>query len=131
VTVAKQAILIKTVEINELNSAFAEWDIVDELGQPVPLAAVATFTIDLYDDLTGTIINSRNVQSILNVNGGTYHATNGHVTFTFQKLDNPVLGTWSRGRRETHTARFTLTWGATGRWDGEIKLRVANLQRVP
>jgi hypothetical protein len=131
VTTKKQPVRIKTVEINELNSAFAEWDIVDEQGQPVPLAAISAFTVDLYDDLTGAVINSRNAQSILNVNGGTYHATNGHVTFTFLSADNPIVGTWSRGHREGHTARFTLRWGASGRWDGEIKLRVANLQRVP
>lgn len=134
VTTLKQPVRIATIELNELNSAFIEGDIVDELGAPVTLAMVTEFTIDLYDDNTGTHINGREELDILNVNGGTFHATSGHFTFTFESADNPILGLWPRGRREAHTARLTLIWGATspptGRWDGEVKLLVANLGHV-
>lgn len=126
----KQSVIIGTVEINELNSAFVEFDVVDEQGNPVPLAAIATFTIDLFDDRTGAVINNRANLNIKNTNGGTYHATTGHATFTFESNDNPIIGAWSRGYRETHTARFTLTWGSSGYWSGEVQLKVANLQRV-
>lgn len=130
-----QAVRIKTVEINELNNFDIDFDIVDQDGQPVPLAAVADLTLDIYNDGDGAHINDRQEQSILNMNGGTYHATNGHVTMTFESADNPIVGSIARGRREPHTARFTLAWGAgsppPGRWDGEVKILVANLGHVP
>ncbi len=129
--VTTQATRIATVEINELNSACVQWDIVDEHGDPVPLGNVASFTVTLYDDLTNTIINSRDDQDILNANGGTYGTLDGHVGFDFSSDDNPILGTWQRGRRESHTALFELRWGPTGYWSGEVRLLVGNLTRVP
>lgn len=128
---AEQPIVIAEVEINELNSLYIEGDVVDQEGDPVPSAAVSAFAIDLYDDKTGTVINGRDEQSIFNVNGGTYHPTSGHFTFTFESEDNPIIGSYRRGYREPHTARFTLTWGSSGRWDGEVRLYVGNMTRVP
>lgn len=133
-TTTRQPVKIATVEVNELNSLFIEFTIVDENGAPVAKAAVDGLTIDLYNDADGTHINGREDQDILDTNGGTYGATNGRVEFTFQSADNPILGTPARGRREPHTARFTLTWGGgsppASRWDGEVKLLVANLGHV-
>ena len=130
-TVARQPVRIMTVEINENNSAFAGWDVLDEQGQAVALVDVDTLTLTLYDDLTNGVINSRDVQSVLNANGGTYHATSGHISMQFEAADNPIVGEWTRGRRESHTALFELSWDSGGgSWSGEIRILVSNLQRV-
>lgn len=132
-SISKQKVRIKTVEINELNRCFAEWDVVDETGSAIPLVNVGTLTLTLYDDVSGALVNPTGRpagQDILNTAGGTYAATSGHVTFQFDSDDMAILGSWQRGRRESHTALFELTWGSTGYWSGEIKLLVANMQRV-
>lgn len=134
-TTTRQPVRLGIIEVNELNSCFIEFDILDEEGQPVPLAAVVDFTIDLYNDGDGSHINGRQTEDIKNANGGTYHATNGHASFAFDSADNPIVGAIARGRREPHTALFTLRWGGGSppakRWDGELKIQVANLGHVP
>jgi hypothetical protein len=126
-----QPIIIATIEVNEKNSAFVEGDVVDEQGDAVTLASVTAFVVTIYDDASGDIINSRDAQSILNVNGGTFHATTGHFSFTFADLDNPIVApTLARGARETHTALLDLRWGTTGRYVAEVRVRVRQLRNV-
>jgi hypothetical protein len=127
-----QIVRIADITVNERGSAYVQGTIVDETGEPVPLASVEAFALTLFNDADEQIINSRNAQSILNEHGGTYHATSGAFTLMLSTDDNPIIDTTlARGVKETHTARLTLTWANGGRWDGEVRLRVRNLALVP
>lgn len=129
---AKQTTRIADITVLERSSAYIGGTILDESGAPVPAASVTAFTLTLFDDESDVIINARDAQSILNENGGTYHATTGAFAVTFASADNAILSqTIARGDKETHTARLTLTWSGGGRWDGEVRIRVVNLHRVP
>lgn len=125
---------IATINVVERENAFIEGDIqgiFNGVLAPVPLASVATFTRTIYDLATGQVVNSVENQNILNANGGTYHTTSGHFTLTFASLDNQLIGTPAVGERETHICLLVLTWGSSGRWNRQIKLRVKAMERVP
>lgn len=128
-----QVVRIGEVIVGELNSFTIEADIVDQDGDPVASAAVDSLTLTLYNDADDSIINARNAQDVLGANGGTYHATNGHFKMEFRSADSPIVIAGSaRGAKETHTARFTMVWdGGNKRWDGEVRIKVINLNKVP
>lgn len=128
----EQVVRIADIRVAERSSAYIEGIILDEAGDPVALADITAFTLTLFNDANDAIINSRDEQSILNENGGTYHATTGAFTLTFASLDNPIVDTTlPRGAKETHTALLSLTWPDGGRWLGEVRIKVVNLQLVP
>lgn len=59
-------------------------------GVAVLLAQISTITLTLVDK-DEAVINSRNAQSILNVNGGV--VTNGHLALTLSNLDTAEVTT--------------------------------------
>jgi hypothetical protein len=98
-----------TVRVNKANSGRYRASLVDETGVPVPAASLSSLTLTLYDQRTDTIINSRDAQDVLNVNGVTVDA-NGLLTWTVLPADNPIV---TRGTaEETHVALFEWTFGS-------------------
>ena len=116
-----------TVPIEERGTFLYEWDLIDQNNRVVPLAMLETLTLTLYDKLTDDIINTREAQSILNVNDGTFN-NSGHGSMTFGAADNVIVGD---GVREIHIALFEAVWD-TGtkakRW--ELTIDVSNMHRV-
>lgn len=100
----------------------------DQADAPLPLVEVATLILTLYEVRSGTIINSRSAQDILNANGVTFHATTGIMVWTIQPSDTTFATTT---RKETHRALFELTLGTGGKKKVQVDLVVSNLQRVP
>jgi hypothetical protein len=96
----------------------------DKADAPVPLASLTDLKITLKDYETGEIINSRDALSVKNMNGGTFHATTGLFTMTFDEDDNTIQT--ATARKEKHIATFLATWtGGQHQWD--VIVRVQNL----
>ena len=99
--------------------------------EAITLAEISALTITLYKRgvSSDTIINSRDGQSILNVNGGSVHATTGAFTMTFAGVDTAISE--DSLAYEEHIAVFTITTTSSvvGYW--EAKVRVKNLRQVP
>jgi hypothetical protein len=97
----------------------------DEAGaDPVTLAQLTDIVVTLRDAETGDVINNRDAQSVKNQNGGTFHATSGLFTMTFDEDDNVIVT--ATARKEKHIATFLATW-ATGQHQWDVVVRVQNL----
>lgn len=98
--------------------------LLDKSDVAVPLSALTDIVLTLKDYTTGDVINSRNVQSVKNTNGGTFHATSGLLTMAFDEDDNIIASAASR--KEKHIATFLATWsGGQHQWD--VIVQVKNL----
>ena len=89
----------------ELSTGRYSATLVDELG--VAIATLTTLTLSLYDVETGTILNSRNNQNVLNLANVTFAA--GALVWSVQPADHAVVG--SR-ELEKHRAVFEYTWSS-------------------
>jgi hypothetical protein len=98
--------------INEGESAKYATQLAASTGEPFPIAALAAARLTLFDISTGTIINSRNDQDVLNTNDVTIDA-DGLLTWNVQPADNPVLDRSSKPV-ERHRAMFLLRWHQVG-----------------
>jgi hypothetical protein len=101
---------------------------------PIPAAQLSTLTLTLYNVEDGSVINSRNGQSVKNANNGTLHATSGLFTWQAQSTDSPIVDpTVPVGHYEHHVARFqwtTLAGGAANVSTHEVDIFVQRLAPV-
>ena len=74
----------------------------------VTVTTPLTFIITLYDSITGAIINSRNQQSVLNVNGGT--VSGGDYTVELDASDTAAVGDIADGATQARVARLEFTY---------------------
>lgn len=103
----------------------------DNLGVAVPLATITSLRVTLYDRSTGTIINSRNNQDVLNANNVTVHATSGLVTWSVQPADMAVAA-GSTATYQNRIALFVVKWAAdTKERAHEIVIPIENLRLNP
>lgn len=66
--------------IPEGSTVFYRASLVDQDSVRIPVADVDAITLTLTDSATGTVINSRSAQSVLNTNNGTYVYSNASIT---------------------------------------------------
>lgn len=100
----------------------------DETGAVVPAASLTTLTLTLFDLASGTILNSRDAQNVLNTNNVTVSAL-GVLVWTIQPADNAIVN--DNLARETHRALFQWTWSAGAKsGKGYQDLVVENLAKV-
>ncbi len=95
---------------------------------PLPAGTLSTLVLTLYvikADGTDGIVNSRNVQNVLNANNVTVSA-GGLLTWTIQVGDTTLVEALPF---ERHIALFEWTWPA-GAGKHEVILVVRNLHRV-
>lgn len=114
-------------------SSSATWTgyIYDASGSAIASADIASMTMTLYDKSSGTIINSRNGQDILNANNVTVHATSGLVTWELQPADNIIESTTLEERKsEEHIALVIVTYDTTKKLIFEIAINVVNTEKV-
>lgn len=102
--------------------------IVDEAGTLIPLAQIVTLVATLYDRESGSILNGRNAQSVLNANGGTVDSA-GNLTLTLVPADNAVLD--AARAFELHVLLLEWTY-ASGAKANRLQKRIAvrNLRKV-
>jgi hypothetical protein len=117
----------KVVIVNEGESCNVAIEFQDMYKAAIVKASLLTLAATLYDETTKAIINGRNAQSVLDVNGGTV-ASNGALTLRLQPLDAVVVGSIDTGEMEAHVLLIEWTYSdgvltRTGIKDVEIKVR--------
>ena len=117
----------KVVIVNEGESCNVAIEFQDMYKAAIVKASLLTLAATLYDETTKAIINGRNAQSVLDVNGGTV-ASNGALTLRLQPLDAVVVGSVDTGEMEAHVLLIEWTYSdgvltRTGIKDVEIKVR--------
>tara|TARA_R110000787_G_scaffold180096_2_gene292180 strand:+ start:184 stop:534 length:351 start_codon:yes stop_codon:yes gene_type:complete len=101
----------------------------DESEVVVPLSALTTVTLTLYDKAKDSIINGRDAQNVLNTNNVTISAE-GVLVWTMQAADNAIITTTLRNNAyERHVALFQFTWSSgtkSGKHELEYEVRQIN-----
>lgn len=119
---------VLTKAVAEQTSATITGTLTSDTGAAIPAADLTTLTVTRYEKVSGTILNARSGQNILNANGGTVNAA-GLLTLQLDPLDHVLQ---SQGAiREIHVTLIEATWNAgtkTGRF--EIEYPVVNLTKV-
>jgi hypothetical protein len=111
-------------EQTERSSGVYTATLLDEDGAAV--TALDTLVVWLRDVASGTIINSRNGQSLLNANGGTFSA--GVLTWEMSPADHAIVGTRTH---ERHEAEFSAVWDSGAkRKTWKVQWLVTNLRSV-
>lgn len=128
-TVANAVISTDEYDVQERQSGQVSFTLKDETGAAVASAAMSTMTLTLYNTRTGTILNSREAQNVLNANNVTMHATSGLVTWTMQPADNAIE---QPGRDfEVHIGLFRMTWASGAKeFAHRVKLNVYNIGKM-
>lgn len=105
--------------------------IVDEDEVAIPANDLDALTLTLYDKGTGTIINSRDGQDVLNANNVTVSAQ-GVLVWTMQPEDNPIVtpSEVTHGL-EAHIALFEWTWDTTKKGNYEVQIDVLQIKEIP
>lgn len=128
--------MIQTFRIQQKTSGIYTATLKDETGTVIPLAGLSVLLLTLYNAdvpeplvVADNIINSRNLQNVLNQNNVTFHATSGLLTWTLQPADTTIVD--ETRKTELHVARFDFTYGTPTKLGAhEIKFRVENLRKV-
>lgn len=84
--------------------------IYDDNGVVLPAASLLTFTLTLYEETSGQILNARDHVNVLNLNGGTVDAL-GNATMTLLPADGVLVATSTSS--EVHVAQFEWTYSNT------------------
>lgn len=112
----------------EQTTAQLTLQLTDEADVAIAKADLASLTLTLYDRATGTVLNGRNAQTVLDANGGSVSAT-GLVTLLLSDADN-ALASQSRSG-ETHVALLLWTTASgTRRGAKEIAFTVINQMKL-
>jgi hypothetical protein len=113
--------------IFEDSSAVYKATVVDENGDPI--IGLSSIKASLFDRDTGTIINSRKSQSVLEVNGGHFDIDTSIFTLHLTPDDNYILN--QSKEEEDHILRFDYTYNSgQSRAHHAILIRVRNLQKL-
>jgi hypothetical protein len=102
--------------------------LLDKAGTAVPLASLTDITLTLKDVATGAIVNSRDAQSQKNAGNGTYHATSGLFTMSFQPDDAAIVNASSISEKKIAT--FLATWSGGGQHQWDVIVKVKNLGKT-
>lgn len=103
----------------ERSSGVYSATLLDETGATV--TALDTVRVWLRDVATGQILNSRDGQSLLNANGGTFSA--GVLTWQMAPADHAIVG---GNALERHEAVFEAVWDTTKAKTWRVYWDVAN-----
>ena len=119
---------ILTDDIMEKTTVKITATVEDEDGNGLAAASLDTLTLTLYSLEDNTIINSRDDQSVKNVNGVTLDA-NGSLIWTVTPADTIIVNTTLNAER--HRAVFEWTYD-TGAKNGKhvIDMRIINLVKI-
>ncbi|MDB4263164.1 hypothetical protein N9842_03055 [Porticoccaceae bacterium] len=116
---------------DEASSAQYVATITDEAGSAIALTDLTAITLTLYDEYSGTIINSRTDQDVKNANNVVI-TSGGVLTWSIQPADNAIINTTLRTNSyEFHVALFEYTWDSgSSAGKHELELVVRQLDKV-
>ena len=117
----------------EGSSAVYEVTLVSELDAPIPDSQFLTLTLTYYDVATGTVLNGRTAQNVLDANNVTVDAVNGLVTWTFQPADWAIVDPKLPAMHyERHRALFQWTWSSPVKYGVKlVDFLIQNILFVP
>ena len=103
----------------------------DDEVTALALASIDSITLTLYDVVSGSIINSRTAQDVLNTNQVTIHATSGLLTWQGLAADAVIKNTLLvAGALEKHIALFEMVYSTDKALNHELILWVKQLTNV-
>ena len=112
--------------ILEGSSAVFSTLIVNE--QDIPIKGLSSLVVSLFDLSTGSTINYRNKQDVLNTNGGVFDSTTGIYTLSLSPLDIVLLN--QEKFEEDHIFRCDYSYNSGSIFGHYAALiRVRNLNR--
>lgn len=121
--------LIPTFKGNERTAGTYTCTIKDGTGTAIPAASLTGLTLTLEDVDTGTIINSRSAQSVLNENNVTVDS-DGLLTWQIQPADMAIVGTIPHGSTELHRFTFKFSYSSSLTAYVVRDIRVVSLSRA-
>lgn len=119
------------IRVNEKSTFLWTGTLKNENGVALGPSDLVTLICTLYDEDTGTIINSRNQQNILNLNNFTLTtASSANISWDSPMADQLIVD--DTKETEVHIAKIEWTFGSGGAFGGkkEIAIRVVNLVRT-
>jgi hypothetical protein len=114
-------------DINEKQTVLYSFTVKDELGAPIDGGSLSSLTLTLRSIPSGTVVNNRSAQNVLNANDVTVDAF-GLVTWAVTIADVTILD--DTLDVETHRALFNFMWmsgGSMREFTKEMDLRIKNL----
>ena len=117
----------------EATTGLLTFTLVDSDGAGVPVSMLSTVTLTYYDVISGTIVNSRNAQNVLNANdvcivtAGSPAVTT--VEWQIQPADTVMVD--AELALEYRVAQFRWTWDSGTRHDAyQVQFGVENMAFV-
>jgi len=107
--------------------------LVDSVGEGVPVSMLTTLTLTYYDVISGTIVNSRNAQNVLNANDVSVTTAGSPAVTTIewqiQPADTAMVD--PELALEYRVAQFRWTWDSGTRHDAfQVQFAVENMAFV-
>ena len=107
--------------------------LVDSVGDGVPVSMLTTLTLTYYDVISGTIVNSRNAQNVLNANDVSVTTAGSPAVTTIewqiQPADTAMVD--PELALEYRVAQFRWTWDSGTRHDAfQVQFAVENMAFV-
>lgn len=127
---------IDRIRVNERSSRTVTFTLKDNTGTVIPLTAIDSATVTLFDLDTYVpgaspaegVINGRDGQDVKNAHDGTIHATSGLVTLAMQPDDNVIVT--PRRQVERHRLEFQFVTTSGAELDYQIEVEVVNLRKA-
>jgi hypothetical protein len=114
--------------VNELTSALWRATLKDQDGTAVPGSTLTDLRLTLYEKTSGTILNNRDNQNVLNQNQVTVDES-GLITWQIMPADNAIVTT---KKLEIHVAVLTASWSSgTRKMVHQFEIDVTNINKVP
>lgn len=121
---------IETFNVTEGTTPDYEATLLDKNDVAIPGSVLDSLTLTYFQEYTEAIINGRNGQNVLQINGVTVDEA-GRLRWTLTPEDSAILD--DRLHQEPHIARFDFTYpGTTAEVSRhEVRLLVKNLRVTP
>ncbi len=123
---------LETFEITEDTTPDYTATLLDKDGVVVPGSVLDSLLLTYFHEYTGAIINGRENQNVLQLNGVTVDEL-GKLTWTLSQADSAILD--DALHQEPHVAQFMFTYpgigGSTEVSRHKVRLLVTNMGRVP
>ena len=102
------------VRIDAGTTGEARYTLRDNDGAVIPSASLSTLTLTLRDAKSGSIVNSRNAQDVLNTNGVTVNSS-GALVWTIAIADTTLLDSTLESEEHVGEFLFVTTGGLKGK----------------
>lgn len=131
---AQSSLSLSSRIIDEKTTPTLSFELQDKDGNQISKADLTSLTLTLWDVLSGSIINNRDAQNVLDANNVTVTEAGGATTVEWKPVeaDSAIQSAdVVREDLEHHKARFVWEWNSgTRRNDLEIDLWVRNRGKV-